>query len=130
MTDQEIKQDFDSALIKHLHFKSRLRSYLFGNTLDEGTLRDPEQCSLGQWVAARLRGPYAHLPEARRFDQLHQQIHREGSRLMDLYQAGRREEAANGLADIQPIADEMVRLLQTMPARLRTGADRRPDQAA
>lgn len=122
MTDQEIKQDFDSALIKHLHFKSRLRSCLFGNALDETTLRDAERCSLGQWVAQRLRGagPYAHLPEARRFDQLHRDIHAAGSRLLDLYKAGHPEQATAGLRDIQVVADEMTKLLQTMAAQLRT----------
>ena len=125
MTTQEIKQDFESALIKHMHFKSRLRSYLFGNTQHEGTLRDPEQCSLGQWVAARVRGPYRHLPEARLFDQRHQDIHVVANRLLDLYQAGETEQATAGLAEMQGIADEMVTLLQTMQARLRTGADNR-----
>lgn len=70
MNTEELKQDFESARIKHVHFKSKLRSYLFGSGGETGALRDPEQCSLGRWIADRLRGQgaYAHLPGARQFD--------------------------------------------------------------
>jgi hypothetical protein len=124
MTTEDLKQDFDSARIKHVHFKSKLRSFLFGNGGGEGPLRDPEQCGLGLWIAIRMRGTgvYANLPEARRFDQQHVLIHREASRLMDLYLAGNVQEAGAGYAPLQVIADEMMSLLQTMETGLRTKA--------
>ena len=116
-----MKRDFESALIKHVHFKSRLRSFLFGNGGAEGPLRDPEQCSLGIWIADRLRGsgPYAHLPEARLFDQQHIFIHHEANRLMDMHNAGKTDEASAGYLPLQVIADKMLDLLQTMEAKLR-----------
>jgi len=122
MTNEELKRDFESAIIKHVHFKSRLRSYLFGNSGGEGPLRDPEQCGFGQWIAARMRGngPYAHLPEASRLDRLHVQLHHEGNRLMDLHLAGQKDEAMEGFGPVQAIADEMMGLLKTMEAKLRT----------
>ncbi|WP_201983119.1 CZB domain-containing protein [Hymenobacter rubidus] len=124
MTTEELKRDFESALIKHVHFKSKLRSYLFGNGGAEGPLRDPEQCGLGLWIADRLRGHgvYAHLPEARLFDRQHILIHAEANRLMDMHAAGRMEEVTAGYGPLQSIADEMVALLQTMEAKLRRGA--------
>ena len=122
MTSEELKRDFESARIKHVHFKSRLRSFLFGNGGDEGLLRDHDQCSLGQWIANRLRGtgPYAHLPESRELDRQHIRIHREANRLMDLHAAGQSDEAMAGIVAVQAIADRMVTLLQTMEAELRT----------
>ena len=124
MNTEDLKQDFDSARIKHVHFKSKLRSFLFGNGGGEGPLRDPEQCSLGQWIATRMRGTgvYAHLPEARQFDRQHVLIHKEANRLMDLYIAGHVEEAGAGYTPLQVIADEMMGLLQTMENKLRTNA--------
>jgi hypothetical protein len=124
MTVEELKQDFESALIKHLHFKSKLRSFLFGNGQTEGPLRDPEQCGLGLWIANRARGtgPYAHLPAAWQLDQQHIRIHQEANRLMDLHQAGQLEEATAGFPVVQRIGDEMLALLQTMEKQLRTGA--------
>ena len=124
MTNEELKRDFASALIKHVHFKSKLRSYLFGRSGAEEPLRDPEQCSLGQWITdrARGRGPYAHLPEARELDRLHVRIHHEASRLMDLHQAGRVDEATAGLGPLQAMGDNLAALFQTMEQKLRTGA--------
>ena len=124
MTTEELKRDFESAHIKHVHFKSKLRSFLFGNGGSEGPLRDPEQCGLGLWIADRMRGtgPYGHLPEARRFDQLHILIHNEANRLMDLYNTGQVEKAMAGFLPLQGIAEEMVALLKTIEAKLRTEA--------
>ena len=124
MSTEELKQDFESARIKHVHFKSKVRSYLFGNGGETGPLRDPELCSLGQWVAQKLRGrgPYAHLPEARQFDQKHILIHAEANRLMDLHDAGNANQISADYTVLQRLADEMVVLLQTMEAKLRTEA--------
>jgi hypothetical protein len=124
MTIEELKRDFESARIKHVHFKSKMRSFLFGNSGDEGPLRDPEQCGLGIWIADRLRGKgvYAHLPEARAFDRMHTLMHKRANELMDLHSAGHVEEAIAGFSAMQFFADEMVTLLQTMEAKLRREA--------
>ncbi|WP_046245224.1 CZB domain-containing protein [Hymenobacter terrenus] len=124
MTTEELKRDFESAHIKHVHFKSRLRSFLFSNGGAEGPLRDPEQCSLGIWIADRLRGSgaYAHLPEAREFDRQHLLIHREANRLMDMHQRREKNDATAEFTLLQIIADKMVALLRTMEDKLRTGA--------
>lgn len=124
MTTEELKRDFESALIKHVHFKSKLRSFLFGNGGAEGPLRDPEQCSLGHWIADRMRGtgPYAQLPEARQFDRAHVLIHNEANRLMDMHSQGQVEQAMAGFVPLQEIAEQMVVLLQTMEAKLRREA--------
>ena len=124
MKTEELKQDFESARIKHVHFKSKLRSYLFGNGGETGALRDPEQCSLGRWIVDRLRGQgaYAHLPEARQFDQKHITIHAEANRLMGLHDAGQDDKMSADYTQLQRLADEMVVLLQTMEVKLRTEA--------
>lgn len=124
MSNEELKRDFESAHIKHVHFKSKLRSFLFGNGGQEGPLRDPEQCSFGLWVAERMRGngPYAHLPECRVLDQQHAKMHHEANRLMDLHLAGRADQAIEGLEPVQAIASHMTDLLKTIEEKLRTGA--------
>ena len=124
MTAEELKRDFESAHIKHVHFKSKLRSFLFGRGTEEGPLRDPEVCSMGHWIADRARrgGPYAHLPEARELDRQHILIHHEANRLMDMHRAGQVEEAIAGFGPLQVIADEIVVLLRTMEAKLRREA--------
>jgi len=120
MSPEAIKQDFESALVKHFSFKAKLRSFLHGNGTEQGPLRDPDQCGLGQWIAERRAGSYAHLPELRELDQQHRLIHKQANRLMDLHLAGRREEALAGFGEVQVLADSMLDLLQTMEAKLRT----------
>jgi len=120
MTPEAIKQDFESALVKHFSFKARLRSFLHGNGNEQGPLRDPDQCSLGRWITERRQGAYQHLLELREFDQQHRLIHQKANRLMDLHLAGRTEEAQAGFGQVQDLADHMLGLLQTMEAKLRT----------
>lgn len=120
MTSDEIKQDFESAMVKHLAFKARLRSFLYGNNSAEGPLRDPEQCVLGQWIHERRRGAYRQVPEMGALDQQHRLIHQQANQLMDLYRAGQPDQAKAGFADVQHTADSIMQLLQTIEARART----------
>ena len=102
MTD-DLKQEFDAARMKHLLFKSKLRSFLYGSNTEEGPIRDPEPLFAGpvdQPTGAHQA--YAHLPESRELDRVHQLIHVEANRLMDLRLSGRPDEATAGLADNQP----------------------------
>ena len=126
MTTDELKQDFASARIKHVHFKSKLRSFLFGNGGAEGPLRDPEQCQLGLWITDRLRGngAYAHLPEARQFDRRHILIHNEANRLMNLYNEGKHYAIAVYFDDLTELRrnilqhEEKVRTMDEMNDQL------------
>lgn len=119
MSNEAIKQDFESALIKHLSFKAKLRSSLYGNTSQEEMLRDPDQCGLGKWIAERLRGAYAQVPQMRELDELHRHIHQEANHLLDQYQAGQQAQARAGFPAVQRIADQMVEVLQAAENQLR-----------
>lgn len=121
MTNTEIKQDFESALLKHLSFKARLRSFLYGNGTEEGPLRDPDQCSLGLWITERRRGAFAHLRGMRELDMEHRRIHQEANQLMDLHLAGRADEARVQFTAIQGHSDLIVQMLQTLEQAARTG---------
>ena len=117
----ELKQDFESGLVKHLLFKSKLRSYLHGSGTSQGPIRDPLQCTFGHWIRDRALGPYAHLPESQELNQVHMQIHEEANYLMDLYQSGAQDAALAGLPAIEQLADHITLLMRTMEGKLRTG---------
>ena len=120
MSPEAIKQDFESATVKHLSFKAKLRSFLYGNNNAEAPLRDPDQCGLGKWITSRRLGDYAHIAEMRELDQEHRLIHQQANRLMDMHLAGQRNEALAGFKDVQTRADHIVTLLQTIETKLRT----------
>ena len=119
MSPEAIKQDFESALVKHFSFKARLRSFLYGNDSAQAPLRDPDQCSLGQWIASRRQGAYAKIPEMRELDRQHRLIHKRANELMDLRLAGQQEAALAGFREVQQQADQVVMLLRTIEDKLR-----------
>ena len=119
MTPESIKQDFDSALLKHFSFKAKLRSFLYGNQNEQGPLRDPDQCTLGKWINDRKAGIYAGVAEMKTLDHLHRQMHQLANQLMDLHLAGQPDEAMAGFKEMQVLADNMVVLLRTIEAKLR-----------
>ena len=114
-----IKQDFESALVKHFYFKAKLRSFLYGDSRSEGPLRDPDQCGLGKWITSRRGGSYAHIPEMKELDQQHRLIHQQANTLMDKHLAGQCDEALAGFKSVQERANHIVRLLQTIEDKLR-----------
>ncbi|RZK22535.1 MAG: hypothetical protein EOO56_08245 [Hymenobacter sp.] len=120
MSPEAIKQDFESALVKHLSFKAKLRSFLYGNNSAEAPLRDPDQCGLGKWITSRRLGDYAQIAEMRTLDHEHRLIHQQANQLMDMHLAGQRNEALAGFNDVQTRADQIVVLLQTIENKLRT----------
>ncbi|NVO85540.1 CZB domain-containing protein [Hymenobacter terrestris] len=117
--NDDLKQEFDAARIRHLLFKSKLRSFLYGSDTAQGPIRDPEQCTMGQWITQRALPAYGHLPETHELDRLHRLIHLEGSRLMDLRLAGQPDAATAGLSQINKLADDIVALLHTIETRVR-----------
>ncbi|HEX8428630.1 CZB domain-containing protein [Hymenobacter sp.] len=117
----ELKQDFESGMVKHLLFKSKLRSYLYGGKINQGPIRDPTQCAFGHWIQQRALGPYAHLAESRELERFHTLIHQEANRLMDLHDRGETEQALAGLPAVEKIADQLTQLMRTMEQKLRTG---------
>ena len=119
MTAQDIKQDFEGALVKHLLFKSKLRSFLYGTNIAEPPIRDPDICALGQWIRERRTGAYALLTkEMTELDTLHRQLHKGANRLMNLRQSGQPEAGIMGLADLQPLIDQITNLLTILQVRL------------
>lgn len=117
----DLKQEFDAARIKHMLFKSKLRSALFGSQTAEGPIRDPQQCAFGHWLTRRVLTDFGHLPESRELDRLHTQIHKEASRLLDMHHAGQQDEAIGELAEINRLADQITRLLRTIEESIRGG---------
>lgn len=116
---EDIKQEFEMAQVRHLLFKSKLRSALYGSGTAEAPIRDAQQCALGVWIRERALVAYAHLPESRTLDKIHQQIHREAGRLLDLHQQGKGEQAIAGLSTVQGYADEITQLMRAMEQKLR-----------
>ncbi|SNC74882.1 Chemoreceptor zinc-binding domain-containing protein [Hymenobacter gelipurpurascens] len=117
--NDELKQDFDSALVKHLLFKSKLRSFLYGSGISESPIRDPEACIFGQWITNVVLKQYAYLPESHELNRQHIRVHQVANRLMDLHQQGHPDEAKEGLSEVNLLADHITQLLRTIEQKVR-----------
>jgi hypothetical protein len=116
--NNEIKLDFQQARMRHIAFKSKLRSVLYGSGLDEEPIVSQYECSLGKWIYGGAIVRYGHIPEMRELEQVHTAIHEAARDLLKLYHTGKVEEARNGLSRINAIAERLVSLINTLEEKL------------
>ncbi|QHL89104.1 histidine kinase [Nibribacter ruber] len=103
--------DFEQARIKHVLFKSKLRALLFGASIDPEPVLSNNACSLGQWIKQVAFPQLGDSPDMHRLDQLHDQLHDTARHLYQLYQNGKQEQAQEGLAQVDALADAFLHLL-------------------
>jgi Chemoreceptor zinc-binding domain len=120
--DDYLKREFESARLKHILFKARLRSFLYGVGSNEMPVRDADVCPLGQWIQAVALPRFGHLPETAQLDAAHRRLHLLANQLMDLHQSGHQEEAMRGLRQTNPLTEEVLQLLSTLERKLRKEA--------
>ena len=106
-----IELDFERAKARHLLFKTRLRSILYGASLDEETVISPTKCLMGKWLYNHALSVYGHIPEMHELERVHVRIHEFAAELIGLYKTGGEEAAKDGLQTIEIMALELLRLL-------------------
>ena len=115
----KITLDFDQAKAKHLLFKSRLRSILYGLEVDEKPVISHFECAVGKWIYDHALKAYSHIPEVTTLEKVHEELHTTARRLVELYRAGKVEESRLGLNEIEKIAFNLVQLLDTIELKLK-----------
>jgi PAS domain S-box-containing protein len=106
-----LELDFEQAKIRHLLFKTRLKSILYGADIDETSIISHLKCSLGKWIYDHALPEYGHISEVHQLEQLHIDIHESATKLIHLYKEGNIEEARQGLSNIEVIAEKILTLL-------------------
>ncbi|QRR01105.1 PAS domain S-box protein [Dyadobacter sandarakinus] len=114
-----VELDFERAKARHILYKTKLRSLLYGIEVNEGPVISHLECSLGKWIHDHALKAYGHLPEVHELDQLHFQIHETGNELIGLYKSGFVSEARTGLYRIESYAVQLLDLLSRIEAKVR-----------
>lgn len=114
----KISLDFEQAKTKHLLFKSKLRSILYGEVMDEAPILSHFECAVGQWIYGHALKEYSYIPEMGELEQVHENIHTSAKKLVGLYKEGKVEEARAGLTEMEAIADKLVGLLVTLEDKI------------
>jgi hypothetical protein len=108
--------DIQQARIKFILFKSKIRSILYGGTVDESIL-SPRDNVLGQWLYNTALNKYKYIPEMKDLERLNLTITRLAKELVDQYNRGRIEEARSGLSSLETSEEELIRLLTAIESK-------------
>lgn len=119
-TMSDLKYLFESAKIKHIVFKSKVKSYLYGSDTPLGPILNYRQCSFGQWIYEVGLKQFNNLPEMHELEKVHQDIHEHAIHLVNLKQANQTEKALAGLPQLEKLAETIVKLLQQIQAKAET----------
>ncbi len=114
-----IELDFDQARAKHMLFKSRLRSLLYGVEVEEQPVVSHFECDLGKWIYGHALKQYNNIPEIQELEKVHEQIHSVAKQLVELYKKGNEFEARKRLSEVEEIADVLIDLLQVAENKIK-----------
>ncbi len=110
--------DFDDARSKHLQFKTNLRSVLYGARVNKIPVLSHFECGVGKWIYGHALDQYGHIPEMAELEIIHAGIHDCARELITKYEDGAVEQAREGLAGMELIADKLVSLLDVIEHKI------------
>lgn len=108
--------DFQQLRIKHILFKSKVRSALYGGTLD--TEFFSPKGPVNTWFNTIGLSRYRHLAEMQQLLQIQQELNAMANGLIGLYRSGRIEQAYDGLDKIESMSDNFTAILNTLEGKL------------
>lgn len=108
--------DFQQIRIKHILFKSKVRSVLYGGSFDANFFS--RQGPVDLWFDSIGLVRYQREPEMKELAKLHMELTMLAMQLFDLYKGGKIEEAHEGLKNIDKKSETFLNLLSKLDVRL------------
>ncbi|MBE9464675.1 PAS domain S-box protein [Dyadobacter subterraneus] len=113
-----LELDFERAKAKHILFKTRLRSMLYGAETDESSVTSHHECEVGKWIYNHALEKYGDIPEMHDLEKVHHKIHDCANELINLYKNGEVEKAREGLTSMEFIAGNLTTLLSVVEVKV------------
>jgi hypothetical protein len=113
--------DFQQIRIKHILFKSKVRSVLYGGVFDSTFFSDNGPIS--QWFQQVGNVKYAQEPELYSLQKTHNELLSNAKSLFNLYRNGSIDQAHLGMKDIEKLSDRFQELLNQIEKRLALRTD-------
>lgn len=104
-----VQLDIQQLRIKHILFKSKLRSVLYGGNYEEAFFTD--QGPVGQWFIHVGMPRYSHIGLMQELYRVHQELNLLAKQLIALYKNSKIEEAHEGLRAIDQKSDRFQELM-------------------
>ncbi|WP_159466952.1 PAS domain S-box protein [Dyadobacter sp. 3J3] len=118
-----LELDFERAKAKHILFKTRLRSMLYGIDMDESAVTSHKECEVGKWIYEYALENYGDIPEMQDLEKVHRKIHDCANELIHLYKNGEVEKAREGLTTMELIAGNLTTLLSVIEFKVKSGTE-------
>lgn len=107
--------DFQQLRIKHIHFKSKVRSVLYGGSYDAAFFSSEGPINL--WFNTIGQAKYKYIKEMDELNRVHQSLNSIAQDLIRLYQNGKIDQAHDGLIQLNVKSEEFISLLQQLERR-------------
>ncbi len=108
--------DFQQLRIKHILYKSKVRSVLYGGTHDAAFFSQLDPISL--WFRTVGNERYSQEPELHELLRVHQELGQAADVVFSLYKSGRIDQAHEGLESIDAKSEQFLSLLSKLEDRL------------
>ena len=108
--------DFQQLRIKHILYKSKVRSVVYGGTFEESFFSPAGPVE--QWFQGGGLARYGQLPEMRALLQAHQQLNATALQLIALYRRGQIDQAHNDLKMIEQKSEQFLAVLSALERKL------------
>ena len=112
--------DFQQLRIKHILYKSKVRSVLYGGVYDETFFS--RAGPIHQWFSTVGSVRYSHEPELHELVTVHQELNNTAHQLFSLYKGGKIDQAHEGMKSVEMTSDRFLQLLARMENRLKDDA--------
>ena len=113
----KLKHEFESATVKHILFKSKVKSYLYGSMTDLEPIVNYQVCSFGQWIYEKGMPLFGQMPEMQQLEKVHKEIHDFAAYLVKLKQENQTEKALSELPQLEKLATGIFDLLKKVQER-------------
>ncbi len=109
--------DIQQLRIKHILYKSKVRSALYGGIFDEVFFAPTGP--VGTWFSTVGQLRYADAPETRQLARVHQNLDTTARQIYRLYTSGKIDAAHEELREIEKLSDKFLELLAKMESRVK-----------
>jgi hypothetical protein len=108
--------DFQQLRIKHILYKSKVRSMLYGGAFDASFFSPSGPVNM--WFQTVGRERYSDAPEIAELIKIHNDLNVSILALHRLYSSGNIDQAHEGFKNIENKSDEFLQVLERLDARL------------
>ena len=116
------KIDFTQAIIDHVVWSVKLRSFLDGKeSISHEEAVSQKSCMLGLWLCAHKASVCESIPEIAELKSVHTRLHAIVKQVIEIKLAGNMSGAEKKLAELKPVSEKIIHLLVAVERKAKKG---------